>query len=144
MDIFSCRSISKGLIRDLVSRIRLYGKVTLQPVNARERNTDVFPRVSRAQVQPYHPRSRAMLHEIVERHYQDFISEYEQRYRETYGGYRFERIDRVVGQFRECDYSSSRPSISTNQHYHASFSFEILDGVVTTSVFFPLFAHKPI
>ena len=43
-----------------------------------------------------------MLHEIVDRHYQEFIAQCEQKYRETYGDYRFDRIERVIGQFREC------------------------------------------
>ena len=30
-----------------------------------------------------------MLHEVVDRHYQEFVSQYEQKYRETYGDYRF-------------------------------------------------------
>jgi hypothetical protein len=61
---------------------------------------------SSVQVQPYHPRGRTILHEIIDRHHHDFVSVHEQKYRETYGDYRFERINRVIGQFRECgDYT---------------------------------------
>ena len=71
---------------------------------------------SRAQVQPYYPRGRTIFHEIVGRHCQDFVAEYEQKYRETYGDYRFERIGRIVRQFCECgDYNKSiargRPAV---------------------------------
>ena len=53
-----------------------------------------------------------MLHEIVNRHYQEFVAQYEQKYRETYGDYRFERIERVIGQFRECgDYTKGMARI---------------------------------
>ena len=53
-----------------------------------------------------------MLHEIVDRHYQKFIAQYEQKYRETYGDYRFERIERVIGQFRKCgDYTKGMARI---------------------------------
>ena len=61
---------------------------------------------SERQNQPYNPRGRTVLHEIVVRHYQDFVRGYEEKYRETYGDFRFERIDRVIEQFRECgDYT---------------------------------------
>ena len=36
---------------------------------------------SSVHLQPYRPRGRTMLHEIVNRHYQEFVSHYEQKYR---------------------------------------------------------------
>ncbi len=81
---------------------------------------------TRTQNQPYHPRGRTILHEIVGRHYQEFVGEYEEKYRETYGDWRFELIDRVIGQFCECgDYTKGIARIRCTNPECCSFNLVV-------------------
>lgn len=50
----------------------------------------------------YVPRGRNELHRVFERHFVDFCSLYEERYAETYGMFRLERIKRLGERFAIC------------------------------------------
>ena len=50
----------------------------------------------------YVPRGRNELHRIFERHFVDFCNIYEERYAQTYGLFRLERIQRLGERFTIC------------------------------------------
>ena len=50
----------------------------------------------------YTPRGRNILHTIFEKHFQDFVGHYEEKYEKNYGKYRLDRIISVVNNFLEC------------------------------------------
>ncbi len=50
----------------------------------------------------YIPRGRTVLHTILEKHFNDFVENYEVKYAEECGKYSLERITSVVEEYLKC------------------------------------------
>ncbi len=50
----------------------------------------------------YIPRGRTVLHTILEKHFNDFVEQYEAKYAEECGKYSLERITSVVEEYFKC------------------------------------------